>query len=399
MSDAEKQMKELAEALTVVRETNEKIQELESKGLGGQAELKEKMEKANAALDALEAKNQEITVKQAKEAKEAQERIEELEAKMAKMGTSNFGGGNMDLDVEVKALKDYASNGEIDKKYLRSDSNVEGGFLMRRVYDDMILKKITEVSPIREVARNKRIDALSMKLASRETLVTSYWTAEGETPFTKSNSTYAQPEITAHSLTTATEATNAALLGSEWDLDTEITGDFAESRAQIMGAGYVTGNGVKKPRGFLDATAGVPTYNSGSSGTYDFDDLIELTGQLKTGYNPMYGMNRRELAYVRTLKDGAGAYIWRSGNLGAGIPNAINGEPYIIIPDMPDKAADNTPIIYADFAKLYTIVDSFQAILLRNPYKKNGFVEFTLESWTGGDVVLPEAGVLLKLSV
>jgi HK97 family phage major capsid protein len=401
--------KQLEDALSVVRNATETI---ESK-CGGIAEAKEQAEKANKKLDELEEKSQKMFLESERkenERKDMEERLKELESKAAK-GTAvvmtSAEEKAVALNVEIKACekflkKDYRDMDSDDQKevknYLRTDDNVQGGFLVREAYDDMIIKPITEMDPIRSVARIKRIDANSVRMALRSSLVTSYWTGEGE-GFTDSNSTYARPEIPVHSMTTKTPITNRELLASTFDMDNEIMSDFRESRMQLEGESFVEGDGSHKPRGFLDATAGnggLTNKNASGSSTYDYDDLITLTGELKAGYNPIYGMNRKELAFIRTLKDDAGSYVWRAGNLGAGVPNQINGLGYVVIPSMPDKATNATPIVFADFRAMYTIVDSWQAIMLRNPYKEDGKVIFSLEGWVGGDVVLNEAGVLLK---
>mgnify|MGYP000936441744 FL=1 len=402
----EEEKKELQNALTAVREAAKAIEEKSVKGEAGLSELKSIQDRANQKLDELEKKNQELVKKNQEELKAAEElktRIGELETKAAKFGASSVSGisAREELkELERKALVSFARFGgdqlqPEERKYLRSDSNVSGGFLMGQSFDDMILKPITEMSNIRAVATTKRIDALSHIMALRSSLVTSYWTGEGE-DFTASKSQYSRPEVPVNSLTTYTEATNQALLGGQWDIESEIMADFAESRMQLEGAGFVNGDGVKKPRGFMAVPAGVPTMKSGDADSYDFDTLILLTGELKTGYNPMFGFNRKELAYIRTLKAGtSGEYAWQPGNMAAGVPNALAGYPYIEIPGMPNRGADLKPVIFADFRRMYTIVDAYQAIMLRNPYHKDGFVKFTLQSFLGGDVVMKEAGVIL----
>lgn len=62
---------------------------------------------------------------------------------------------------------------------------------------------------------------------------------------------------------------------------------------------------------------------------------------------------------------------------------------------MADRGTGLKPVVFADFKRLYTIVDAFNAIMLRNPYASDGFVKFTLQSFLGGDVVMREAGVIL----
>ena len=410
MSDQDKKNQEYAEAINAVREAHDAIEKKSAKFEGGIAELEEKMQRANKALDKMEEENQKLIGQLAEERKGAEaqaEAVKELETKVAKLGQipASAGGEKAQrLEAEIKSLRAFAEGkteeqmekAGLETKYLRSDSNPDGGFLMRDAYDDQIIKPITEISPVRQVARVKTIDALAVEMAARETLVTAYWTGEGEDG-TPSHSTYRQPRIPVHSMMVVTEATNTALNGSFWDLETEITGDFVEARQLLEGQAFVNGNGVKKPTGFLQS--GLNEINSGEANTFGFDALIGLTGELKDGYMPMYCMNRRTLAHIRTLKDDVGNYIWRAGNVGAGVPNQINGDPYVLMNDMPDIAADAVPVAYADFMKMYCVVDAFNAIFLRNPYIKRGFVEFSVESWVGGQVVLKEAGILLKCAV
>lgn len=410
-----KELKQSVEQLVgEVRKTTTELEAKVKSGEGGQSELQTKIDNLNTAIDKQEKSNQDLVLKMAESAKkeaEAKERLDELEEKLIKAGSSNGSikeQKEIQFEKEMKAFDEWSKAKEFSaetKDYLRTDNNVDGGFLMRESYDNMIIKPITEVSPIRQIARTKRVDAIAENMALRSSLVQSFWTGEGE-DFIIGNSQYARPRVPVHSLTTKTEITNKALLASPFNMDNEILSDFRESREQAEGQGFVLGNGVDKPRGFLDtslqqASTGTDSQKirvidgSGSS-TFDFDDLILLTGEQKAGYNNTYGMNRKTLAFARTLQDGAGRYIWASGNLGAGIPNQINGEPYVIIPDMPDIATNATPIVYADWTKFYTIVDAWTAIMLRNQWKKDGFVVFTMESFMGGDVTLGEAGVLLK---
>lgn len=402
-----------------VREATKSLEAKIAAGEGGQSELKTQIEKINEAIDKEEKSNQELVTKLGAEHKanvEAKERMDEMEETIAKLKSSKgLSGESKDqkTELELKAFDEWSRANEKKhddmsqetKDYLRTDSNVDGGFLMHESFDNNIIKPVTEISRLRGVARTKRVDAIAENMALRTSLVQSYWTGEGEA-FIIGSSKYARPRVPVHSLTTFTEITNKALLGSSYNMDNEILSDFAESRALVEGTGFVNGNGVEKPRGFLDASLQqlaaasdpqlIRVINGSGSNTFTFDDLINLTGELKDGYNPAYSMNRKTLAFIRTLKDDAGNYIWRAGNMGAQVPNQINGDPYVILPDMPIIASDATPIAYADWARFYTIVDAWTAIMIRNQYIKKGFVVFTMESFLGGDVTLGEAGVLLK---
>lgn len=405
----EKLQGDMEHALKEFRSVSSKIDELEKKGVGV-AELKEKIDKADAAMAKHDEANQKMVEQRELDRKANEElkaQIEQLEKKTIKLSTAGAGLSEekQALAQEIKACelfmkkdpRDFSGEErEMVKKYLSTDNNANGGFLVEAAFDDMIIKPITEMDPMRSVCRIKRIDANSIRMYARASLVTSYWTGEGES-FTESQSTYSQPEIPVHSVTTKTLITNRELLASKFNMDNEIMGDFRESYEQLVGASYVTGTGSHQPRGFLgNTTVTAAALNGGGSSTFDYDDLIDLSGQLKGGYNAMYGMNRLTLAHCRKLQDGAGSYVFVAGDIKGGVPNQIAGAPYIIIPSMPNIATDAYPVVYADFMKFYTIVDSWQAIMLRNPYKVDGQVQFSMEAWTGGDVVQAEAGKLLK---
>lgn len=401
--------KEMELALKEMRAAAEEIKTTK----GGVAELQEKIEKTNAAMDKMDKASQELTVKLAQEQKNKEaleERLNQLEAKQIKLQSADVSNpiekAKLDVALEIKACelflkKDYhkgmtTEERDTVKKYLRTDDNAEGGFLVDAAYDDMIIKPITEMDPIKAVARNKRIDATSLQSYLRASLVTTTWTGEGEN-FVESNSTYSRPEIPVHSATSKTLITNKELLAAKFNMDNEIMSDFRESVEQVVGASYVTGNGSHKPRGFtVHPTVLTNAMSGGGSSTFDYDDLIDLTAKPKTGYNGMFGMNRTTLAHVRKLQDGAGGYIFKAGDVTGGIPNQIAGYNYIVIPTMANIATDAYPVVFADWAKFYTTVDSWQAIMLRNPYKYDGKVQFSMEAWFGGDVTLPEAGYLLK---
>jgi len=378
--------------------------------------LQSKMADINAKLDAQEQKSNELTItiesKKAQE-QEVNEKLDLLEKKMTRVKKGS--AEETQLQNEVKFLNAFAKKGfatgddgtinikgmdaftDMERKqYVRSDNNAEGGFLMEHAFTDSILKNMTEISPMRQLCTTRRIDALSATEYTRDSLLSFSENGEGVTDWQASNSKYGKLKIPVHSMQGKVEITNRALLGSRFNMESEINSDFMEAQAELQGRRFVKGDGAGRPTGMMTDQR-IERIKSGIANSFDFDNLISLTGELKKGYNPIYGMNRKTLAFIRTLKDGAGNYVWREGNLGAGIPNQINGHGYTSeLIDMDDIGANAEPVIFADFRRLYTIVDAFQAIMLRNPYKKDGFVIFTIESFYGGQVVLPEAGKILK---
>lgn len=416
----EKQMQEQNEALVAMRDAVKEIKSLGMETKAGASEAKEKADRANEMLDKIETKNQEVMAKinaERKAAKEAEElvgkEIKSLQEKIAKLSTIGSGGSaNPDMEQKVKLMKEmkslssFAHNAKahpeeyeklgIEMKYFRSDVNADGGFLMEESYDDRIRRKITEISPIRQISSTKIIQGLAENLFVEAQDFEAFWTAEGQQPFTESNQTFSQPKIPLHGITVKTSQTNKAAMGSRFNFETMVAAGFRRVRLKKEGAAHVNGDGVDKPTGFMNAKAGLSKIQSTTASNFTANDLIDLTGQLKEGYNAQYVFNRKTLSKIRQMTFPNGEQFWQPGNLGAGVPNTINGEPYTLVPDMADIAADAYPVAYGDFLEGFEIVDATMANFLRNPYIKDGYVVYTLEAYTGSDVVMPEAIIKLQ---
>lgn len=365
----------------------------------------EKIDKIEKDLELHEAKNQEIIKEQKageKRETEMKERMDVLETELARSGGAGDKKDYKDSD-EYKALDIYVKKGAYDldqeqKAILRTDSDVQGGFLVPTEMDNAITKKIIEVSAIRSIARVRTIGAKSLEVPVRDTIPQANYEGEAEEG-DEDTSTYQNETLTAFRLTTTIPITMDMLMDSAFNMESEIMQDGAESFAQKEGNKFVVGTGHKQPSGFtVDSRVVANARISDSSGTIGFDDMMNLTGDLKTGYNPVYVFNRRTLAFLRTLKGGDGHPLWQPGMNGIVI-NTINGFPYLIAEDMPDIASATIPVAFGDFARGYTIVDRTGMAVIRDEVtqKKKAIVEFTLQRWNTGQVTLPEAIKLLKV--
>lgn len=364
-----------------------------------------KIEVIEKTLEKQEASNQEhIKEKKASEKREDEmkERMDVLETELARSGGQGEGKDYKDSE-EYKALDIYVKQGAYDldreqKAILRTDSDVQGGFLVPTEMDNAITKKIIEVSAIRSIARVRTIGAKSLEVPVRDTIPSANYEGEAEEG-DEDTSTYKNETLTAFRLTTTIPITMDMLMDSAFDMESEIMQDGAESFAQKEGNKFVVGTGFKQPSGFtVDARVVAAARESAASSTIGFDDMMNLTGDLKTGYNPVYVFNRRTLAFLRTLKGGDGHPLWQPGMNGI-VVNTINGFPYLIAEDMPDIASAAIPVAFGDFARGYTIVDRTGMAVIRDEVtqKKKAIVEFTLQRWNTGQVTLPEAIKLLKV--
>ena len=364
----------------------------------------EQKSEINKLLDSQEEKNQ----AKLKELNEKSKKVEELEDRYNSLEADlkrGLGGEEKQAKTqELKAFETYLRKqsqflGQEELKYLRTDVDSEGGYLVPSPLEGEIIKKITEISNLRSVARVRPMSTKSSSTPSRTNIVSAGMVGEGETD-TLSNSKYGLEKLIAKKCQVTSQSSVDELEDAGYDVLNLMSQDVAETMAQLEGSQFVNGNGAgNNCEGFL-TNSNVPFIVSSVADKITFDSLIHATGQLKYGYNPIYAFNRKTLAEIRKLKDGEGGYLWQAGNLAAGVPNQLNGYNYIILPDMPDIGANTYPVIFGDFARGYVIGDRKGMTMLRDEItkKREGKIEFTWYKRFAGMVQLPEAFVKIKIS-
>ena len=341
---------------------------------------------------------------------ETKARIDALELELARSTPKSSDAGYRDGD-EFKALNAFCAGGMNDlsveqKQLLRTDSAASGGVLVFQEMDSEITKKITEIDAIRTVARVRTTASKSLVIPIRNTIPVATYEGEQETG-TDSESTYQSETVTPFRQTFTTPITIDMLQDAAFDMEAEIASDAAEAFGFGEGNGFVVGTGFKQPGGFAsNANLQTDARDTAASGVLDPNSIILLTGDLKVGYDPVYIMNRRTLAEIRTFRgdaatagDQAGQYLWLPG-LSGPVLNTINGFPYLIANSMPDIAAGAFSIAFGDFRRGYTIVDRTGMSVVRDEFtlKKRAIVEFTMNRWNTGQVTLEEAIKLLRIA-
>lgn len=362
-------------------------------------------EKINNLLDAQETKNQaklkEIQEK-ANKAEELENRLNSIEADLKR------GIGGEEKQAKSQELKSFENllikgtfkmNNSEELKYLRQDDNANGGYLAPAEYANEIIKKITEVSPVRSVARVISTNRKEIQFPKRTGLVSGGWVGEGQTA-SQSNSAYGEETIKAEKIMVYTDISFELLNDSAFNMRSEITSDIAEDMAKLEGSAFISGNGVNKPFGLLSAS-GIGETNSGSASALTGDSLYTIQGEIPTGYNLTWMLNRKTLnAHIRTLKDTYGQYLFVPSLGTRDVPNTVAGLPYVLANDMPDVSAGTFPILLGDYRKCYYIVDNVNFELIEDPYTQatSGKRRFIVYKRTGGQVVLTEGLRKLKIS-
>ena len=344
------------------------------------------------------------------EQKKAQARADELEKKLNRLEFGGAGTGKPDANAEKKAaFERYLRVGKAElnaeeRKALVLSDDTASGYLATTEYVREIIKDEVLFSPVRTLIRIRPTGSRGISMPKRTQTAAARWVGETEKREETQNPAYGLEEIPAHELVAVTYISQADLEDSDFDLQSEIRQEFSEQFAVSEGAAVITGNGKGKPFGMLDASQGVSTVNSGTAADVadasgQADGLIDMVHDLKTVYaaNARFGFNRKTLGVLRRLKDAQKRYIFQPSPA-VGMPNTILDAPYTELPDMPDIAANATPIAYGDWRRTYLGVDRLQLAIIRDDLTQaeNGMVKFVGRRRFGGKVILGNAMRLLK---
>lgn len=390
----------------------------------------DKVKKLEETLTLFENKSQEIT--KAEKKLEAQElEIKELVEKGEEMGKSmdeimlelskakTINAGKIDIKetdeyAATKALFQSQNNGDqkefleaLDKKFLRTDVDTGAGYLVPQLIADEILKEIEQISPMRSICRIRRIAGKSMTQPVRTSIPTATYEGEAETG-TDSDSVYRNETIVPFRQTVTVGSTMDQLMNAAFDMNNEILSDANTGFAQGEALNFISGDGDKKPEGFLANTD--ITSNARETQTadkLDFDTVRLLQGDLKVGYNPVYVFNQKILALLRTLKGTNGQYLWQPA-ISERASNTIDGFRYVIMPDMPGDPASNGDLVtgefvlaFGDFLRGYHIFDRTDISIIRDDsspgLRKAAIIEWTLNRWNTGQTVISEAIKAVKI--
>lgn len=318
-------------------------------------------------------------------------------------------GADNEVTPERKAFMSFLKYGaermpgEEAKALIVSD-DTRGGYLAPAEFQAEVIKNVVQFSPVRQAARIGSTGAGSVILPKRTGTPTANWVGETEDR-TGTEAAYGQIEIPVWESAAYVDVSLQLLEDAAINVEAEIASDLAEEFARLEGVAFVSGNGVKKPTGFL-TTAGVGENNSGSAATIADADgqangLISLMYALKAPYRStgVWMMNGTTLGSVRKLKDGDKNYIWQPG-IQAGEPGTIFGRPVVEVPDMPSEGAGLYPIAFGDWNQAYRIYDRVGMSILRDPYTQatKGQVRFHARRRVGADTVKTEAFRKLKCS-
>ena len=397
MSDDVKNAVEgIAVAFEEFKATNDaRLAEIEKKGSSDPL-VEEKLKNIEADLDRFEDINQKLTLAQ-EQTKQMGEKLENMETMLKR---PESGLDTKSVDAEMKLFDKWMRHGEKgmepdEVKALTVSDDSQAGFLAPPEYVNELIKTITEISPMRQIARVRATTQKSIQMPSRTATFSAAWVSEQGTRSEPTGYTTQLEEIPTHEQYALVDISSQMLEDSVFNLEAEMNSEFATQFAKNEGNAFIAGNSVGKPEG-VTTNSDVGTTNSGSGTALTGDGLIGLVHDIKSEYgrNATFIFNRSTLADIRKLKDTAGQYVFQAGMmLTAGVPNTILGYPYVEMPDMPDVASSAKPVAFGDFRRGYMIVDRVALSILRDPFTQatSGNVRYVARARVGGQVVLAEA--------
>lgn len=313
------------------------------------------------------------------------------------------------------AFKSFIRKGDteqllaLEQKAMSVASDPDGGFAVPEAIDQEIENLELAGSAMMQLARIVESAGPTYKKLVNARGTASGWVGESDARPETGTPKLHEVSIQLGEIYANPKLTQQLIDDAFFDAEGFITGEIGEEFSDQMGAAFITGDGVNKPKGILSYTVtaeadGVRAFGSlqavetAAASVVDFDDLKTLKAALKAKYRTgaSWIMNEATALVLSKIKDVDGQYIWRDA-VTQGDPDTLFGYPVALDENMPDIADGAYPVAFGNFQRGYYIPRRFGTRLLRDPYTAKPYVNFYATARIGGGVVNSEAIKLLKV--
>jgi HK97 family phage major capsid protein len=392
---------DMMQAFEAFKDANDERLEQIEKRMSADVVTAEKVDRINRAVD------------------EAKARLDELTLKSRRPQLSGETAEAPALREHKQAFDVYVRKGEasglsaLEAKALSVGSGPDGGFLVPPEVEAEIGRRLYAISPIRAIASVRQVSASLYKKPFSTNGLANGWVGETQARPETASITLAEMQFPAMELYAMPSATQTLLDDSVVNIDQWLAEEVQLVFAEQEAIAFISGNGVNRPKGFLDYTKVVDaSWSWGNVGylatgvagafaaTNPSDRLIDLAYALRVGYrqNASWVMNRRTQAAIRKFRDSTGNYIWQPSHSPAG-KATLMGFPVTEAEAMPDMVTDSFALAFGDFAAGYLIVDRVGVRVLRDPYSAKPYVLFYTTKRVGGGIQNFEAIKLMKFGL
>lgn len=350
-----------------------------------------------AAYDRMEQEIEELTA-----AIDRQNRADRREQELAKPVNSPLTGkpfkpaedtkvGRASDEYKTAMLTALRSNFKQVSNILQEGVDADGGYLVPEEYDSRLIDVLDEENIMRKLG-TKITTSGDHKINIAATKPAAAWIEEGGA-LSFGEATFSQILLDAHKLHVAIKVTEELLYDNAFGLENYIITQFGKALANAEEDAFLNGDGSGKPTGIFDETNGGKTAIT-LTAALKSDDIIDLVYALRRPYRKKaaFIINDKNLAAVRKLKDGNGAYLWQP-SYQSGEPDKIFGYSVYTSAYAPEDA-----IAFGDYS-YYNIGDrgtrSFKQ--LTELFAGNGMIGYVAKERVDGKLILPEAVQILKL--
>lgn len=363
---------------------------------------------------------------------EVKAKLEKMETKLARPGVF---GDKQDREspesVEYKnALLDWVRNpkdlGRMQKadqaqKALEAKSTATvtstgsaGGFALPEQIERAIARIGVDISPIRQIATVRTVGTPDYKELFDVNGAGFEWIGETDTRAQTNTPDLVEVAPTFGMASAKPQASEESLDDLFFNVEDWLISSAAETIYAGEGAAFVSGNGTKKPTGFLAGPTPVVTADSGRAfGTLQYiasgqaaalptspDVFYDLVYALRARYraNAKFVTSKLVLAALRKYKEATtNAYMWQPG-LSAGQPDTFMGYGVVEAEDMPAVGAGAFSLAFGDFNEGYLIADRVGMRITRDEITTPGYVKFYVRKRVGGKIRNSQAIKLLKIA-
>jgi HK97 family phage major capsid protein len=288
-------------------------------------------------------------------------------------------------------------------KVLAINQDPSGGYLTSTEYVNEIIKAEVQFSPVREYARKITTSKPSITLRKRTRRPGVTKKVEGATGSENTNIAWGKVVIAVKNYFSEQIATNELLEDADFNIEEQISMDASFEFGVSQGTDFIKG-ATNGPEGILQ-NPNINVVTTKTSPTFTADDVINFYYGIYEGYakRGVFMFNRDTIRLIRGFKSDTGVYLWQPG-LNGDASSTLMGRPIREAIDLTAQVSSAFTSgdkigIFADFERLYGIVDRVGINILRDPYSLSGSFEtkYVLTQRTGGAVLDENAGAILKV--
>lgn len=288
-----------------------------------------------------------------------------------------------------------------------------GGFALPEIIERQIARLSVDISPIRQIATVRTVGSPDYKELFDINGAGFEWLGETDTRNQTNTPDLAEVAPTFGMASAKPQASEESLDDLFFDVESWLVSSAAEAIALGEGAAFVSGNGTKKPTGFLAGPTPVVTADSTRAfGTLQYiasgqaaalptsaDVFYDLIYSLRARYrnNAQWVTSKLVLAALRKYKDTSGQYLWQPA-LTAGQPATFMGYGITEAEDMPAVGAGAFPLAFGDFKEGYLIADRVGMRITRDEITTPGYVKFYVRKRLGAKIRNSQAIKVLKIA-